>query len=68
MGFFEMIGVLVAGLIVYTIVVFGLSYAITADQKDADITVAIALALGGIMFLIVLMLWYMQAPCPFNPQ
>lgn len=68
MGFFELIGVLVAGLVVYTILVFGLSYVITADEKDTDVTISVALAIGAIMFLIVLMLWYMQAPCPFNPQ
>lgn len=68
MGFFELIGVLVAGLVVYTILVFGLSYVITADEKDTDVTISVALAIGAVMFLIVLLLWYMQAPCPFNPQ
>lgn len=68
MGFFELIGVLVAGLVIYTILVFGLSYVITADEKDTDVTISVALAIGAVMFLIVLLLWYMQAPCPFNPQ
>lgn len=68
MGFFELVGLLVAGLVVYMLLVFSISYAFTADEEDPGTTLIVAFMIGVVMFLAVLLLWYMQAPCPFNPQ